>query len=173
MLALWRVPDLYPLDRKILVPLDHPMLSTIQRLVISKYTYPISAAAEECPVFQMLSSAKNLQTLVLNDCANLPFILALDPERHPSKLVLCPTMEKLVLYIRIHENFHFDDLTSMAKNRASRGAKLSSIMMVSPRRHTPGGVSELMEHVTHLERRRGKPRPAWGGDLDESGGENE
>ena len=106
------------------------MLSTIQRLAISEYNHTGLPKAEGCPVFQTLSSADQLRTLTLTGCDNEPFVRALDPEQNPFNLVLCLNMEALVLYPRSPSLFNIERLIGMARNRASRGAKLSSVTLI-------------------------------------------
>ena len=150
-------------DRQLLRTLGHPTLSTTQTLVISECESPTSAEVEECPIFQALSSTNNLRTLILIDCHNLPYILQLDPERHPSNLVLCPNIEELVLYVNSWSKVDAGPLIRMAKNRASRRARLSSIKLVcrSGQGQREREVSELKEHVTHVEYRVDEVIPAW------------
>ena len=145
----------YRTDRQILRSLVHPMLSTIQKLVISEYHHPKLARDHSCPIFKTLSSMNDLRTFVLVCSDYLPFILALDPEQNPSNLILCPSMEELVLYIVWYsDNLHPKYLTTMAKNRASRGAKLSSIMITILGGYSiEKDLSKLREHVTHVEHR--------------------
>jgi hypothetical protein len=131
--------DSHTMDRRILHSLDPPILSTTQRLTISEYGHPDPAEAEECPVFETLSSMDNLRTLILIKCNNLPFILALNPRKNLSKLVLCPGLEELVLYTNPWNQLPIQHLIDMAEDRASRGAKLSSITIVSL-----GGLREPM-----------------------------
>ena len=148
---LWNTTS-YTLDRKILHSLGPPILSTTQRLTISRYGYPRPDQVEECPVFHTLSLANDLRILTLIDCDNLPFILALDPEQSPSDRVLCANMEELVVYDYTLEQFHVDHLISMTKNRASRGARLSSITIFDLNGCMLGKeVLKLREHVTHVE----------------------
>ena len=170
----WRTFPSHTIDYQILRSLRRSMLPTVQKLVISKYQYPRPVEAKECPIFPMLSSANNLRTLVLINCNNLPFVLALDPEQNPSNPVICPNMEELVFYIISWDQFSVKRVASMAKNRASRGAKLSSIVFSSlgelaPRKE----VSKLREHVTHVVCKFGDAVPAWDDIPGKSGGENE
>ena len=152
----------FNLDRKTLHSLGHSLLSTIQRLSISTYAHTRPAEVKECPIFQTLSTTDDLRTLVLIDCINLPFIFALDPENCPLNLVLCDKMEELVLYIRSPDQLHVKHLISMTRNRASRGAKLSSITIVDKSgRGRRGEASRLREHVTHVYYRIGEAPPAW------------
>ena len=93
----------------------------------------------------------NLRALILTQCNNLPFILALNPKENPSKLVLCPNLEKILLYIKSQDQFHIEHLVSMMKNRASRGTKLSSIKIIGLSKHAPDReVFELRKHVAHV-----------------------
>lgn len=158
----WGAPSSFAKDREILRSLDYPTLSTIQRLSISKFGHPRPAEAEECPILQTLSSTHNLRTLILINCNHLPFVLALNPEQNPSNLVVCPNMQNLTLYIQSLSPRVVDRLTRMAKNRASRGAKLSSITLVDfgSCGHM-NEVLELREHVTHVEYCIGDEPPAW------------
>ena len=152
------------MDRQILHSLNPPMLSTTQRLAISKYRHPSpnQAEVEKSPVFRTLSFTNNLRTLILSQCNNLTFILALNPKENPSKLVLCPNLEELFLYIKLQGQLHIECLISMAKNRALAGAALSSITMVRPGKPVPdGGVLKLRNHVAHVECRVDHELPAW------------
>lgn len=104
----------------------------------------------------------NLHTLTLTKCNNLPFILALNPEENSSKLVLCPNLEELVLYIALRDQYHIEHLDNMAKKRALRNAKLSLIKIVSVGGLVPGReVFKLREHVTHVEYGVNDAPPSW------------
>ena len=150
------------LNRKIFLSLDHPMFSTIERLTITLYGHPKWVPAMECPLFQTLSSANHLRTLTLAKCDNLPFILALDPERNSIDLVPCPKMEDLVLYIESQAQLHLKPLLRMVENRASRGAKLSSITLVYLLDHgLKEEVLKLEEHVMLVNYRTYEKLPPW------------
>ena len=110
----------------------------------------------------MHSSANDLRTLILINYENLHFTHALDPEQNPSNLALCCNMEELVLYFQYWTPHRVKPLIRMAENRASRGAKLSSITLVDL--HGDGlreGVLELEEHFAHVEYRVGGATPGW------------
>ena len=148
----WYFPAPYDNVRQALRSFNRSMLSTIQRLVVSHYMYPSPARVEACPTFQTLSSMNNLRTLVLFDGDDLHFTLLLDPEQNSKNRVLCPDMEELVVYIAIKGEFHVEELVRMAKNRASRGGKLSSIKIVYPGVLMRGEeVKKLRKHVMHAE----------------------
>jgi hypothetical protein len=107
-----------------------PILSTTERLAVFKFANNGPAELEDCSSSETLSSADHLRTLILTDPFHLPFIRALDPEQHPSNLVLCSQMQELVLYPQDLSLLDVEHLIRMAKNRASRGATLSSITLV-------------------------------------------
>ena len=133
------------------------ILSTTQRLTISRYTH----SGPHCAILQTLSFMDHLRTLTLIECDEQPFTLSLDPEQRSS--VLCSNMEELILYAKPWgEGLNVECLIRMAKNRASRGAKLSSITIVS-RYGLPQGrnLFELRKYVTRLDYRVDETRPAW------------
>ena len=148
---------------KILRSIDHSTLSKIHRLMISDYNHQTPAKIEECPVFQTLSLTNNLRTLVLSNCDNLPFILALDPQRNPSNLIPCLKLEELILHISSDylNPPPAQSVFSMAKNRASRGAKLTSITLVDREWWSREKVPKLEEYVTHVEFGFPKDTPDW------------
>ena len=158
----WGIHTLDERPRRILHSLGHPALSTVQRLKILEYSHPKPAEGGECPIFQALSSLNNLRTLVVINCNNRPFTCALDPGQNPSNLPLCSKMEELVFYIKFWYPIDIQLLIRMAKNRASRGAKLPSITFVD---RSGCGLREealkLREHVTHVEYRVDGTPPAW------------
>ena len=156
------VSSSYTIDDQILRSLSDPILSTIERLAISGYKCRKSARVEEYPFFQTFSSANNLRMLTLVDCTSRFFVRALDPEQNPPKIVLCPNLKELVLYTSSPSGPDYKRITSMAKNRASRGTMLSSITFVGPGGHAEGeGVFEVSEHVTHVLQRVGGLPLAW------------
>ena len=156
---LWRDPSSSK-NRQILHSLSHPLCSKIERLAISEYRH--SGTAGGCPIFQILSSMNHLRTLILTDCVHLPFTRALDPEQNISDLVLCLNMKEFTFYVDSFIPSDIDHLVKMAKNRALRGAKLSSFTFVD----TSGGkqrgeVFKLREYVTHLQYRINGEPPSW------------
>jgi hypothetical protein len=134
--------------------LDHPMLSTIQRLSISNWNHQKLDETERLKIHQTLSSANDLRTLVLINCHSRAFILALDPGKDTFDPVPCPGMEKIFFYVEYCFPSDIEALINMLENRASRGVKLPSIMLVdlgdSWQREE---LSRLREHVTHVEYR--------------------
>ena len=151
----------HAVDCQILRSLDQSILSTTKRLAISKLRLPI-LRANKSQAFQTLSSMNDLRTLTLNKCQNLPFILALNPTRTPSNLVVCPKLEELALYVKGRDSFHITDMLSMVEERARRDAKLSSITIVGlgdllPREE----VSRLREYVAHVDYKVDNVPPDW------------
>ena len=151
--------------------LGHQMGSTIRRLAISGYhpcffksstgKGPEETGIGECSIFQILSCMKNLRTLVLVDCHDLHFIRALDPEENPSNLILCSNMAEIVFYKSLFEG---ERLVMMAKNRASKGVKLSSITIVG-RGYSRAKSKEPFGLKEYVNRAECKPRsganPGW------------
>ena len=122
----------------------------------------ILADIDKSPAYYTLLRMKDLQTLILTQCNNLPFIHALNPNRNPSKLILCPRLKKLVLYVEGLESFNIVGLMSMAKGRVSGGVRLSCITIVGlgelmPRKE----VFKLGEYVGHVDYRIGEKPPKW------------
>ena len=145
-----RESDSDTIDREILRSLGHPTFFTIQRLVISGYEPPVPREVGESSIFRALSLANNLRTLIFINCSRSSLVHPLDPENNPSRSVLCFNMEELVLYIDRGDE-SLTELINMTKNRASRGAKLSSIKIVSLHGIIPEkAVSELKEHVAYV-----------------------
>ena len=151
----------HSMDRQILRSLPPPILSTTRRLAISKWKAPNPAEVETDTVFQTLSSMNDLRALILTKCHDLPFILTLDPEKNISKALLCPNLEKLVLYTRLRDGFHIEHLLSMANTRAWRNTLLLSITIVGLDELAPEKVFKLREHVTHVYYRVDDWLPNW------------
>ena len=176
VLAHWEDEIISPhtMDRRIMCSINQDIFSTTRRLAISKYKPPRPAQVEECPVFQTLTSMNNLHTLILARCYNLPFILALNPNKNSSRLVLCPDLETIILYIKSWDQFHIKHLLSMANRRDSSGVKLSSITIVGLGELVPGKeVLKLREYVTRVDYRIDDIPPDWYDLLNKSSDEAE
>ena len=148
--------------------LDQFDISRSQRLAITLCNYQPSAPTkiETWSLYQTLSSMGDLHTLTLARCTNRPFILTLNPTKNSSQTVLCPKLEQLTLYIEPTaraRQYNTSELLSMAKERASRGAKLSVISIINLDNTfvTAKEISQLREHVSHVEYRPGSVMPAW------------
>jgi hypothetical protein len=112
---------------RVLRSLTHFGISTTETLSITQYRTSPSSKIEKSPVYQTLLLMNTLHTLTLTDCLNLPFVSALNPSQIPSRAVVCIKLKELVLYIRTKDRFCINELLEMTKERASRGAKISSI----------------------------------------------
>ena len=162
--------DSHTMDHRILLSLSSHILSTTERLTISEHRHSNSVGMEECPVFQTLFCMKNLRTLVLSECNNKCFIFPLDPKKNASGFVLCPRLQELALCVDPpRQNPDTKHLINMAKNRAARGVKLSSITIISLGFTPPEAVPELSEYVAHVDYRKGCGAPRWDYIPDESG----
>jgi len=102
------------------------------------------------------------QRLAVTTYNNLPFILALDPIQNPSKHAPCPELKELILYVKDLKSFNIKELTSMTKERASAGRKLSLITFVGLGELVPGEkVFKLKEYVTRVDYKVGEKPPRW------------
>jgi hypothetical protein len=147
---------------RVLRSLDHFSISATRRLTVTHYITPAPPEIEKSPICQTLLLINSLRTLTLTDCLNLPFIFALNPNRIPSKVVVCPELEELVLYIKTRDRLCIDELLEMVKERDSRGAKLSTITIACPQEFVPAReVDKLRGHVTSVEYRLDDVMPRW------------
>ena len=93
----------------------------------------------------------NLRTLTLTMCKNLSFIFTLNPNLNASNTVVRPKLEKPVLYT---EEPCIDELLETAKEWGSRGARLSTVVIVCLRELiSTEKVFDLRSYVSHVERR--------------------
>jgi hypothetical protein len=123
--------------------------SKIERLKIDHGNSPSSD-----PLLRALLPMKHLRTLTLSQCTSPNiFIHALDPNIGASGVVVCPKLEELVLVFRIDgETLGIKNIIDMAAARASRGAKLRTVGIVSGRDELdPVDVLELGKHVWGVE----------------------
>ena len=149
-------------DCGILRSLDQSILSTAKWLVISKLRLPQPIRVDESQIFHTLCSTNNLRALMLTECHNQPFILALNPNQNLSNHIVCPKLEDLVLCIRDWISFPTEDVLSMAEARALRGTKLWSITIVATRDVVPGReVLKLREHVGRMDFGVSDVLPDW------------
>ena len=138
--------------------------SRCRRLGITQYaSRPDSfAPIAKFSAYQLLHPMGDLRTLTLIESNNLPFILTCNPDQNPDKIVLCPKLEEITLYVKPPYKFHVEELLSMAKERASRDAKLSAITIVSTDALAPSmDIFELRKHVSRLECKFDNVPPAW------------
>ena len=115
-----------------------------------------------CPVYQALNSLEDLYSLTLVQCENLSFIRALNPSTNPSTIVLCPELKEITLYIEDLGDLHVGELLKMAEARASRGAKLSVMTIVSTVLALAEDVFQpFREHVSRVECKFDDAPPEW------------
>ena len=131
-------------------------ISSTETLTINQYRVPILTENKEPIVYRTLLLMNNLRTLTLTDCFNFAFFTALDPSQNISNTVVCPNLEELILCIQEQEDVIYTRrLLEMAKERASRGAKLSTIVIACPWEViSEDELSDLRSYVSHVERDR-------------------
>jgi len=158
----WEDGSIFTLDRRILRSLSLFDLSGAQRLAVAQYESPTVDIVDKSAPYRILSRMKDLRTLTLSQCNNVPFILALNPDQNSSKRVPCPKLEELVLYVEGLGSFNIEELMRMAKERASAGIKLSSITVVGLGELLPGWeVFKLREYITHVDYKVGEKPLRW------------
>ena len=81
-------------------------------------------------LYRTLHCMEDLRMLTLIQCEYIPFVHALNPNKNPDKVVLCPRLEEIVIYTCLRNPLYADELVDMAEERALRGAKLSAIKLV-------------------------------------------
>ena len=119
--------------------------SKTERLEV-KYGNP---PASDSP-HQTLLPMKDLRTLVLDRYGrSRAFIDALDPTMSSSGDVICPKLEELV--IEGWEALDMGKITGMVAARASRGAKLKLVRIVSREGVGETDVLELKKHASRVE----------------------
>jgi hypothetical protein len=105
------------------------------------------------PPYRALLPMKDLRTLTLSRCVSPDiFLHTLDPRMNSRGFVMCPKLEELVLILRQNrETLNIRSVTSVAAARASRGAKLGSVRIVTHDKSMQIDALELREHVSHVE----------------------
>ena len=161
----WDDPAIPPpmLDHRILCSLNKLPILTTERLAISRYDVPAHLNTEESGAYRALLPMNNLRALTLTDCHSVSFILTLNPNKNASKKMVCPELEKLVLQIpERRDESHIEGLLEMVMERASRGAKLSNIVILCPRKLlSPKEESDLRNYACHVEYKLDNAIPRW------------
>ena len=100
---------------------------------------------------QALLSMKNLRILRFSICVNQDsFTLALFPDPNSANPIPCPKLERLV--VRTEAQFDVKTLVEVAAARMSRGVPLESVRLINRGEPvTTEGLTELLNHVSHLE----------------------
>lgn len=149
-------------ESSILRSLDYFAISELQRLAVTTYGSSIHEEIDKYTPQHVLSLTGDLHTLFLNDCNNLPFILALNPEQNSQRQVLCPKLENLVFYLGGEASFSFAEFISMAKERALKGMGLRSVVVISLSGLVPEEeVLKLREHVARVRCKFTDHEPWW------------
>ena len=168
VLGFWRDRDLAPpiLYHRILQSLNKFPISAAERLTITQYDTSAHPETEESGDYQALLRMNNLRTLTLNDCIDPSFVFALNPNRNASSVIVCPGLEEIVLHIREQREVSIiDGLLEMAKERASRGAGLSTVVIVCSREFTQAVPAEkvfgLRKYVSRVEYRLDDESLGW------------
>ena len=139
-------------------------ISRTRWLVITLCRYWLYDPAQitKSTIYRTLHRMEDLRTLILIGCEDLPFIHTLNPDKNPSKIVLCPRLEEIVFYINRQDPLHVDELVDMAKERALGGAELPAITVVSVDAVAPKqDVFWLKKHVSRVEYKFDGVDPAW------------
>ena len=149
---------------RLLSSLNQFDFSRTQRLAITLYCHRRDTPTQA--ETWVLRSMEDLRTLVLSRCSSLPFILILNPNKNPDtnpdKNLLCPKLEEVVLYVERPDQFYINELLSMTEERASRGAKLSKITIVSTAALAPTKeVFQLRKYVSRVKCEFDDAPPAW------------
>ena len=148
-------------DPQVLRSLSLFNISTVERLKITFYNTPQQTeTAGPPPVYTTLLLMNGLRNLTLTHCHNSPFVSALNPKHNASGTVVCPKLEKIVLHITDRRQFYMNELLEMAKERASGGAKLSTVTIVGSQRCGPEAL-ELRDYVSHVEYVLHDVEPEW------------
>ena len=128
-------------------------ISEVETLKISRWPHTIPWwGTIKAPIYQTFVRMGNLRALKLIVCINSPFFIALNPKEHASRALVCPKLEELAVYSGKRDSFCGRELLEMAKERASRGAKLKVVTVVGPE-ELAKEVFKLRAQVEHVEHR--------------------
>ena len=161
--ADWRRPPASTC-RRVLRSLDVFPVSTVEKLTIAHWQFTASSSVpvEKSSAYHTLNLMNNLRTLTLIACVNLRFISALNPKDNRSGTIVCPKLEKLIVYVGRKDRFFLKGLLVMAKERSLRGAKLQSVIIIRGDSFVPvPEVLELRTCVSHVEYRLDSNMHAW------------
>jgi hypothetical protein len=129
-------------------------ISGVERLNISHWSHTIPRwGTTKGSIYQTLVLMTNLRALKLFICFNLSFFIALNPKENASRALICPKLEELALYSG-KKGFCGRELFGMARERASSGAKLKTILIVGSEELMPAKeVLKLRDQAEHVEYR--------------------
>ena len=112
-------------------------------------------------LYRTLHRMEDLRTLILIGCEDLSFIHTLNPDKNPSKIILCPRLEEIILYVDGRDSFHADELVNMAEERALRGVKLAAITIDIDDVLLENKVFRLEKHVSRVKYKFDGVEPEW------------
>ena len=120
------------------------------------------------PLYCALLPMSDLRTFTLYRCRSPHiFIRALHPDMRPSRIMVCPNLEGLVLNLNIDkEDLDIRSVIEMVEVRASRGAKLRIVRIIDRNagpKVDPADVLELRKHVWDVDYgpEAGGSLPSW------------
>ena len=158
--APWSSPH-SSFGRQVLESLDVLSVSAVERLTIEHWQFTPSPTAVAistspiCPIYPFFHLMDNLRALTLTACLNHPFLFALNPKKNAPRIVICPKLKELVVHIGEKERYFTNRLLAMAKERASRGARLAVVAIIDVNKLlTATRVLELRTYVTRVDYRR-------------------
>ena len=154
----WTNEDITPslVQRRVLRSLNFFSILGVERLAIThgRPAFSSSETFETSTIYETLLLMNNLRALVLTNCYNLAFVVALNPEKNAFRTVICPKLQELFVYIKKKERFCIPELLEMAKARAIVGARLETITIVGSREFVPlSEVLKLRACIRHVEYR--------------------
>jgi len=166
MLGNWKRGDSKPRSGtgKFLYSLDQFDISRTRWLAVTRCDYRPGGFVqmEMWCLYKVIRPMEDLRTLTLTRCSNINFILILNPEKTPSNIVVCPKLEEIAFYIEHPDQLCIEELLSMVEERASRGAKLLAITIVSAGTLAlMKEVFQLRRHVSRVECKFDDGPPAW------------
>ena len=136
--------------------------SRVQRLGVTQYTASPQMKIEESPPYHVLYRMGNLRTLTLTECHNILFFNALNPDKTPGAVILCPWLTDLVLHIHLEKRFCLAELWETAKVRYFRGVGFRSITVVGTQQLVqPKDVFTLRQYVGRVEYKLEDEFPEW------------
>ena len=138
-------------------------MSEVERLAISHWLHHSRQETIEPSIYRTFLLISNLRTLTLVDCISPPFITVLNPQGNASGTLVFSKLEELSVYIKHRSRFCGKELLEMAKERASRGAKLKAVTIVCFQElQVPAKeVFKLRAYVSHVEYRLDDVLPEW------------
>ena len=160
MRCFWAPGNSIPADThlRVLQSLNLFRISEVEKLTIGRWSHFSSRRGTiEASSHQTFSLVDNLRVLALKNCVNLPFVIALNPQKNASRVLICPKLEGLHMDIEREGWLCIRELLEMAGERALGGAKLKAVTIVCSQGLVPAReLFKLRAHVLHFEYRYGR-----------------